>query len=163
MRNLRNWTVCSGIGLALSLGACGDDDDNGTSATTQTTQTTMDETGGTTADTSDDAETSNGETTADETTGEIPEVCIVTDEDDECAVCTKENCCDELAACLGDEVCACLVGCVNESDLSTDEAIAFCSEPEQCDIGGEEGQNPFPVEAVPLQTCNGANCADECE
>jgi hypothetical protein len=157
MRNLRFIAVCSGLGLALSMGACNGDDDDTPATTNDTAQPTTTNDTADTEDTNDTVDPTVGDTDPtegeDETGDELPEVCEPDAGDDECAACTKENCCDELAACAADEGCACVLACVAEEEDQL-EAINMCLR--ECALDG------LPAQAGPLTVCNSTSCGDVC-
>lgn len=62
-------------------------------------------------------------------------VCQPITGDDECAACTKTNCCEELTACLADTECGCVVTCIDRLQSPNPlEAVAECQT--QCDTAG---------------------------
>jgi hypothetical protein len=63
-------------------------------------------------------------------------------DDDECALCTKENCCPELMACQANKDCDCVVQCVSEMGIGQQQACL-----DMCGV-----EEP-PAEATTLQTC----------
>jgi hypothetical protein len=141
--------------------ATGDSTGGGTTTTSTTATTTTSTTtagtgeestggGGTTAATTGVDESTGGGAT-EGTGGSGGDVCMVEMDDDECAICTKENCCAELSACYANPDCMCVVDCVNEMGLG---AVMTCL--------ADVCMAAFPPEAGPLQQCNTTNCMMEC-
>lgn len=107
-----------------------------------TTDTGVETTG--TTDTLDTLGTTLGTTTG------LPSECPPAPNDDECALCNKENCCDEILACAESEDCTCILDCV-----------MMGMNPQQC--GMQCGVNPMNVpELGALRMCNMAECGDVC-
>jgi len=158
--------------FALLLGACGADDEDttvgGTDPSTSTDPATTDPattdpvttdpvtTDPATTDTTtttDPATTDPGtettdpgtETGPDPDTGTSetgPSECPPEVDDDECSLCTKENCCPELMECQANKDCDCVVACISEMGLAMQDACL-----EMC------GVKAVPAEATGLQTC----------
>lgn len=105
-------------------------------------------------DTDPDPDTGFTETTVDPDTGEStgggPSLCPPEPNDDDCAVCNKQNCCDELMACQADEGCGCISACV-----------AMGGTPMEC--GMQCMVNPMQNDALKaLRQCNQMLCEESC-
>jgi hypothetical protein len=119
---------------ALSLGGCGDDnDDTGTEGT---------ETGDGDGDPGDgDGDPGDGDGDAG--------VCAAEADDDACDTCTKTNCCADLNMCAADADCLCVTECI---DMGGDSATCHTD----CSLA-----TPNPTFGV-LLDCLSQSCSAEC-
>ena len=129
----------------LLAGGCGDDTGGDEGSTPSTTDGAGTGTSQPPAPTESGDETPSTGGSADPSTGGAVS-CEPDDSDDECSLCTKENCCDQLGACFADPICGCMTDCATGLN-----DIPMCTK--MCGTS-----NAFSG----LTSCVTVNCASEC-
>jgi hypothetical protein len=139
--------------------------DTDTATATQTatdtdtaTQTATDTDTATATDT--DASTTDPDTgSTDDTAGTTAGVgvCDPEDDDDDCAMCTKDMCCDELEACIDvDANCGCVLDCLAPME---DPGIP---EATQCSMDCGANFEMIAPSLIAIQGCQAGMCAKPC-